>query len=75
MSQEPAYHGHRMIPWSLSPMLHKMETQGLVLPRTQVLEGRSGHTYFVIASTRRAPNRTIVQLRKLADEVPGECAS
>lgn len=71
MSEELANHGYRISPGSLYPTLHKMESEGLLRSRSQVVGGRSRRTYAITASGRRVLQATKVQLRELADEVLG----
>jgi DNA-binding PadR family transcriptional regulator len=71
MSEELAHHGHRISPGSLYPTLHKMESEGLLFSRTQIVEGRSRRSHSITDSGRRVLAETIVQLRELADEVLG----
>jgi DNA-binding PadR family transcriptional regulator len=72
MSEELAQHGYRISPGSLYPTLHKMEAEGLLDSRTQVIEGRSRRSYSITKSGRRVLNETKVLLRELADEVLGD---
>jgi DNA-binding PadR family transcriptional regulator len=72
MSEELARHGYRISPGSLYPALHKMEADGLLSSRAQVVEGRSRRSYAITASGRGALEEAISQLRELANEVLGE---
>ncbi len=72
MSDELAHHGYRISPGSLYPTLHKMEAEGLLSSRTEVIEGRSRRSYVITKSGRRVLDETVVQLRELATEVLGE---
>jgi DNA-binding PadR family transcriptional regulator len=71
MSEELAHHGYRISPGSLYPTLHKMETEGLLQSRPEVVEGRPRRSYAITAAGRLDLQETIVQLRELADEVLG----
>ncbi len=71
MSEELAHHGYRISPGSLRPTLHKMESEGLLPSRTQIVEGRSRRSYSITHSGQRVLKETIVKVRKLADEVLG----
>ncbi|MFZ2056969.1 MAG: PadR family transcriptional regulator [Acidimicrobiales bacterium] len=71
MSEELAHHGYRISPGSLYPTLHKMESEGLLSSRTQIVEGRSRRSYSITDSGQRVLKETIVQMRELADEVLG----
>jgi DNA-binding PadR family transcriptional regulator len=72
MSEELAHHGYRISPGSLYPTLHKMETEGLLRSRPEVVEGRPRRSYAITAAGRLDLQETIVQLRELADEVLGK---
>jgi DNA-binding PadR family transcriptional regulator len=71
MSDELAHHGYNISPGSLYPTLHKMEEEGLLRSRKEVVDGRSRRSYKVTAKGRRDLEETIVQLRELASEVLG----
>ncbi len=72
LSEELAHHGYRISPGSLYPTLHKMEAEGLLSSRSEVVEGRSLRSYSITKSGRRVLKETMVQLRRLATEVLGE---
>ena len=72
LSEELAHHGYRISPGSLYPTLHKMEAEGLLSSRSEVVEGRSLRSYSITKSGRRVLKETMVQLRELANEVLGE---
>jgi DNA-binding PadR family transcriptional regulator len=72
MSEELAHHGYKISPGSLYPTLHKMEEDGLLRSRTEVVAGRSRRSYVATSKGRRDLAETIVQLRELAREVLGE---
>jgi DNA-binding PadR family transcriptional regulator len=72
MAEELAHHGYKISPGSLYPTLHKMEAEGLLRSRLEVVEGRSLRSYTVTAKGRRDLAETIVQLRELANEVLGD---
>jgi DNA-binding PadR family transcriptional regulator len=72
MSEELAHHGYRISPGSLYPTLHKMEAEGLLSSRSEVVEGRSRRSYSITESGRRVLHEAMLQLRELATEVLGE---
>ena len=72
MSEELAHHGYKISPGSLYPTLHKMEEEGLLSSRAEVVAGRARRSYVATAKGRRDLKATIVQLRELAREVLGE---
>ena len=71
MSEELAHHGYRISPGSLYQTLRKMESEGLLSSRTQIVGGRSRRSYCITDSGQRGLKETSVQLRELADEVLG----
>ncbi len=70
-SGELAYRGYRISPGSLYATLHKMESEGLLSSRTQIVEGRSRRSNSITDSGRRVLKETMDQLREFADEVLG----
>jgi DNA-binding PadR family transcriptional regulator len=72
MAAELAHHGYRISPGSLYPTLHKMETEGLITSRPEVVDGRARRSYVATADGRRALAAAKRQLRELADEVLGD---
>jgi DNA-binding PadR family transcriptional regulator len=69
MMRELARHGHRVSPGTMYPTLHKMEEDGLVVSRKQVLDGRLLRAYRISPKGRRTLARAQRALRELADEV------
>ena len=69
MSRELARHGHQISPGTLYPTLHRMEAEGLLSSRSEVVEGRHHRRYQATADGRRALAATRQALRELADEV------
>lgn len=45
MAAELARHGHRIAPGTLYPLLHRMERAGLLVSRTDVVDGRRRRRY------------------------------
>ncbi|HXA30763.1 MAG TPA: PadR family transcriptional regulator [Acidimicrobiales bacterium] len=72
LTQELAHHGYQISPGSLYPTLHKMETEGLIRSRQQVVNGRARRSYVATAKGRRTLASAKRQLRELADEVLGD---
>jgi DNA-binding PadR family transcriptional regulator len=72
MAKELAGHGYEISPGSLYPTLHKMESEGLITSRSQIVDGRVRRSYVVTAEGRRTLESTKRQLRELADEVLGD---
>jgi DNA-binding PadR family transcriptional regulator len=69
MSEELAGHGHRISPGTLYPTLHRMEAEGLLASREEVVEGRRRRRYRATAEGRSVLAQTRRALRELADEV------
>jgi DNA-binding PadR family transcriptional regulator len=72
MSIELAHHGYRISPGVLYPTLHKMEAEGLLRSRNEVVGGRVRRSYVATANGRRALTAAKRQLRELADELLGD---
>jgi DNA-binding PadR family transcriptional regulator len=72
MAEELAHHGYAISPGSLYPTLHKMEAEGLLRSRSQVVDGRARRSYVATARGRRELRSTTEQLEELAREVLGD---
>jgi DNA-binding PadR family transcriptional regulator len=72
MAEELARHGYRISPGSLYPTLHKMEAEGLVTSRAQVVGGRVRRSYVATAKGRRTLKQAKAQLLELAAEILGD---
>ncbi len=62
-------HGHRLSPGTLYPMLHRLESSGLLRSQALVVEGRSRRAYRATAKGRRALAASRAALSELCDEV------
>lgn len=69
MSQELARHGHQISPGTLYPTLHRMEADGLLVSREELVEGHRRRRYRATEEGRRVLEQTRRALRELADEV------
>lgn len=69
MTAELAEHGHRISPGTLYPTLHRMEADGLLRSREEVVDGRRRRVYTITRDGRRALTEARRALRELADEV------
>ncbi len=69
MSEELARHGHKISPGTLYPTLHRMETDGLLVSRKEVVAGRVRRLYQATDPGRRVLAKTRQALRELANEV------
>ena len=74
MSQELAHHGHQISPGTLYPTLHRMEAEGLLTSRREVVDGRTVRFYTATAEGRAALTAARAALRELAGEVLQEPA-
>lgn len=72
MASELARHGYKISPGALYPALHKMEAEGLLRSRSEVVDGRARRSYVATARGRRELESTKRQLRELVAEVLGD---
>jgi DNA-binding PadR family transcriptional regulator len=76
ITQELAHHGHHIGPGTLYPILHRLERDGLLVSREQLVEGRIRRLYTATAGGRRELRDCRAALRELAGEVlPGDDSS
>lgn len=71
IAEELAGHGYRISPGTLYPTLHRMESDGLLSSRVEVVAGRRRRLYSVTRQGRSALAEARRSLRELADEVLG----
>lgn len=69
LCEELAGHGHRISPGTLYPTLHRLEAEGLLTSRQEVIAGRRHRLYRASPAGRRALEDARRALRELADEV------
>ena len=69
MSAELARHGYEISPGTLYPTLHRMEDEGLLSSRHEVVDGRRRRVYRATEQGREALEAMRVALRELANEV------
>lgn len=69
MSEELAEHGHQISPGTLYPVLHRMEADGLLTSRDEIVDGRHRRMYTGTAVGRDELERCRHALRELAHEV------
>jgi DNA-binding PadR family transcriptional regulator len=69
--EELARHGHRLSPGTVYPMLHRLESAGLLTSRQVVVDGHQRRLYRATAAGRRAFESCRDGVRELADEVLG----
>jgi DNA-binding PadR family transcriptional regulator len=69
MRDELAEHGHRISPGTLYPVLHRMEADGLLTSREEVVDGRVRRLYHATRGGRRELAACQHALAELAHEV------
>jgi DNA-binding PadR family transcriptional regulator len=69
--EELARHGHRLSPGTVYPMLHRLETGGLLSSHQSLVDGRRRRVYRATPAGREAFAACISALKELADEVLG----
>lgn len=69
LAAELARHGHAISPGTLYPLLHRLEADGLLQGREEVVEGRVLRRYRATAAGCRALGELRGVVRELADEV------
>ena len=71
MAEELAGHGYKISPGTLYPMLHRMQEQGLLASRREVVDGRARRTYRITGLGRKALAEERTALAELAWEILG----
>jgi DNA-binding PadR family transcriptional regulator len=69
MRDEFPEHGHHISPGTLYPVLHRMETDGLLTSREELVCGRIRRIYTATTAAREELDTCRHALRQLADEV------
>ncbi len=69
MSEELGRHGYRISPGTLYPKLHRMEAEGLLVSRLELVAGRRRRRHLATRTSRRVLAETRRALRELAEEV------
>lgn len=69
ITEELARHGHHISPGTLYPILHRLENDGLLTSREQVVEGRTLRLYRATVQGHEELAACRAALRELADEV------
>jgi DNA-binding PadR family transcriptional regulator len=72
LTKELASHGYEISPGTLYPTLHRLEADGLLVSRQEVVEGRTRRVYRATDAGRAALAEDRRALRELAREVLGE---
>lgn len=68
MMKELARHGYRLGPGTLYPLLHRLETDGLLSSEIEVIDGKSRKYYAITRKGRLALNRIRPKLSELVAE-------
>jgi DNA-binding PadR family transcriptional regulator len=71
LTEELARHGHRLSPGTLYPLLHRLEDEGLLAGRDDVVDGRVLRRYRATPKGRKA----LAELRQVVAELAGEVAA
>ena len=69
LMEELARHGYDISPGTLYPTLHRLEKDGLLISRQQVVEGRTRRMYRVTAAGEQALAEDRKALAELAREI------
>lgn len=72
LTEELKRHGYQISPGTLYPTLHRLEADGLLISRREVVDGRSRRVYRATSAGRVALAEDRRILRELANEVLGE---
>lgn len=71
LTEELARHGHRLSPGTLYPLLHRLEDEGMLAGRDDVVDGRVLRRYRATPKGRKA----LAELRHVVAELAGEVAA
>lgn len=71
MAEELAGHGYKISPGTLYPMLHRMEEEGLLNSRQEVVDGRARRIYEITDLGLAALSEERAALAELAAEILG----
>ncbi|UQX09415.1 PadR family transcriptional regulator [Candidatus Mycobacterium methanotrophicum] len=66
-----AEHGYKISPGALYPMLHRMQEEGLLTSRQEVVDGRARRAYEITDLERAALLEECTALAELASEILG----
>lgn len=69
LTEELKHHGYQVSPGTLYPTLHRLEADGLLTSRRDVVDGRTRRVYRATAAGHAALAEDRRVLRELADEV------
>jgi DNA-binding PadR family transcriptional regulator len=69
LTEELHHHGYQVSPGTLYPALHRLEADGLLISRHEVVDGRTRRVYRATSAGRAALAEDRRVLRELANEV------
>lgn len=69
MAEKLAGHGYKISPGTLYPMLHRMQNDGLLTSRQEVVDGRARRVYEITDTGRAALAEERAALAELASEI------
>lgn len=69
MAEELAAHGYKISPGRLYPMLHRMQQEGLLTSRQEVVDGHTRRVYEITVPGQAALNDERAALAELAAEI------
>jgi PadR family transcriptional regulator, regulatory protein PadR len=72
MMHELAHHGYRVGPGTLYPLLHGMESAGVLKSASEYVRGRKRRVYRITPAGRRALNKARVKVDELYHELHEE---
>jgi PadR family transcriptional regulator, regulatory protein PadR len=72
MMQELTHHGYRIGPGTLYPLLHGMESSGLLKSASEYVRGRKRRVYRITPGGHRALNKARVKVDELYNELHEE---
>jgi PadR family transcriptional regulator, regulatory protein PadR len=72
MMQELTHHGYRIGPGTLYPLLHGMESSGLLKSASEYVRGRKRRVYRITPLGRRALNKARIKVDELHNELHEE---
>jgi PadR family transcriptional regulator PadR len=69
LMEELRHHGYDVGPGTIYPMLHQMQTAGILTSTEQVIAGKRRKNFRATAAGRKVLSQARIKLRELASEV------
>jgi len=69
LMKELERHGYRLSPGTLYPILHQMESNGLLLSEKSIVNGKTRKYYRTTAAGQLALSQSYVKIKELSDEL------